>query len=244
MLLKNKNILITGSADRLGKLIAIELSKNGANILIHYNKSFNKAKKTQQKILSYNVKAELFKADLRNINEIRSLISYAIKSFGKIDILINSASLFYATPINKININHWDNIINTNLRGPFFCCKIIGLHMVKNKGGKIINISDIGGIIPWKNYSIYCISKAALISMTKALAKELAPTIQVNAIAPGIVLPKKNNNQNDIQKFASKTLLNRIGSPSDIINCIKFIIESDFITGSIFNIDGGQLLKY
>jgi NAD(P)-dependent dehydrogenase (short-subunit alcohol dehydrogenase family) len=243
MKLQNKNVLITGSAVRIGKQIAISLAQKGANILIHYNNSYNHAINTLKKIESYNVKANIIKADLSNDKDVKLLINNAIKFFGELHILINSASTFYSTPLNKINLKQWNDIINTNLRGAFFCSKYAGLHMVKNHQGKIINISDIGGITPWKNYSIYCISKAAIIAMTKALAKELAPFVQVNAIAPGVILLKNDIKSSEKEKLAAKNLLNRIGSPSDIIFCIHFIIESDFVTGSVFTIDGGQLIK-
>lgn len=243
MILEGKNVLITGSAVRLGKRIALDLAQNGANIIIHYYKSLAAAKTTQKKIQSTGTKAEIIKADLRYPSEIKSLISTAIKSFGNLHILINSASVFYNTPLPKINAKQWNNILNINLSGVFFCSKYAGLHMLNNNMGKIINISDIGGIIPWKNYSAYCISKSAVIALTKSFAKELAPSVQVNAIAPGTVLLKKNNKSEEKDRIASKNLLKRIGSPSDIINCIKFLIESDFITGSTFIIDGGQLIK-
>lgn len=243
MIIEGKNVLITGSAVRLGKKIALELAHKGANIIIHYNKSLAAAKATQKRIQSLGTASEIIKADLRNPSEVKFLISNAIKLFGNLHILINSASVFYTTPLSKINSKQWNNILDTNLSGVFFCCKHAGLHMLNNSMGKIINISDIGGIIPWKNYSAYCISKAAVIALTKSFAKELAPAVQVNAIAPGTVLLKKNNKSEKKQRLASKNLLKRIGSPSDIINCIKFLIESDFITGSIFIIDGGQLIK-
>jgi len=241
--LKDKNIIITGSADRIGKAIALGLAKEGAHVAIHYHDSKKNATHTIKEITQAGGKAYAFKADFNHIDQIKRLIDNAKKALGSIDVLINCASLFYLTPISSIKESQWDNIMNINLKAAFFCSKYAGKYMLEQGKGKIITISDIGAIKPWKFYSSYCISKAGLIAMTKVLAKEFAPSISVNAIAPGNILPGKNLSSSMVATLKSKALLDRIGSPHEIIECIKFILKSEFVTGSIFTIDGGQLLK-
>jgi len=243
MEIKGKNVLITGSANRVGKEIALSLAKEGANIIIHYFKSGSQAKQTLKELKEYNISSKAIKADFNKIADIRSMVNASIETMGSIDVLINCASVFYKTPINELEESHWDDIFNINLKGNFFCCKYAGLHMVKRGFGKIINISDVGGIILWKDYIAYCISKSAIIAMTKALAKEFSPYVLVNAIAPGTILPPDNMNSQAIEKLKEYTLIKKIGSPFDINECIKFIIKSDYITGSIFIIDGGELVN-
>ncbi|OGF68106.1 MAG: hypothetical protein A2Y62_05565 [Candidatus Fischerbacteria bacterium RBG_13_37_8] len=242
MELKGKNVLITGSATRLGKYIALALAGEGAHIILHYHTSKEKAHHTLKEIKSAGGTGAMFKADLRKVVQIQSLISKVIDDCGQLDVLINSASVFFSTPISSITERDWDTIIGTNLRGAFFCSQYAGVHMTEKGGGKIINISDIGGIVPWKNYAPYCIAKAGIIAMTKAMAKEFAPSITVNAIAPGNILPPDTSSQDEINQLASKTLLKRMGQPKDIAECIKYLLKTDFVTGSIFVIDGGQLL--
>ena len=243
MEIKGKNIVITGSADRIGKALALGLANEGAHMVIHYNSSPKNARRTIEEIVQSGQKAFAFKADFNHLSQIKRLIDNAKRALGSIDVLINSASLFYPTPMNKIKESQWDNIINVNLKAAFFCSKYASKYMLEQDGGKIITISDIGAILPWKFFSAYCISKAGLIAMTKALAKEFAPSITVNAIAPGNMLPGKNLSSHALTTLKRKTLLNRFGSPQELIECIKFILRSDFATGSIFVIDGGQLLK-
>ena len=243
MEIRGKNILITGSADRVGKSIAIGLAQEGANIAVHYYSAKQPARTTIQEIAKFGVKACAFKADFHTIKHIKRLIDQVDHALGSIDVLINSASLFFPTPVHSIKESQWDSILHVNLKAAFFCCKYASKYMLKKGNGKIINISDIGALIPWKFYVPYCISKAGLIAMTKALAKEFAPSILVNAIAPGTILPGKKLSPNAISKLKHKTLLNTIGSPNDIVECVKFILKSNFTTGSVFIIDGGQLLK-
>lgn len=242
MEIKGKNVLITGSANRVGKEIALSLAKEGANIIIHYFKSASQADQTMKELKEHNISSKALKADFNKVSEIKEMINASIEAMGSIDVLINCASVFYKTPINELEESHWDNILNINLKGNFFCCKFAGLHMMKRGFGKIINVTDVGGIIPWKDYLPYCISKSAIIAMTKALAKEFSPYVLVNAIAPGTILPPDNMNSQVIEKLKEKTLIKKIGSPSDINECIKFILKSDYVTGSIFIIDGGSLL--
>ena len=235
--IKGKVALITGSAKRIGRIIAIELAKKGANIAIHYKNSKNEAFRTLSDIKNLGVKAMVVKGDVTNFKEINVQTRKIISYFGHIDILINNASAYFKTPFDSLKEKDWDKIIDTNLKGPFLYSKAVSRFMKKQGYGKIINISDINGISPRLNYLPYCVSKAGLISLTKALAKELSPEIQVNAIAPGVILPSPDMTQREIKK------IKKLGSPSDVVNAIIFLIESsDFMNGSTIAIDGGRTI--
>jgi pteridine reductase len=161
----------------------------------------------------------------------------------KVDILINSASSFYKTPLSSVNESDWDSFMDTNLKGPFFLSKNLGLKMAGSNGGKIINIADWSGSRPYKDYAPYCVSKGGLITLTKALAKDLAPKVYANAIAPGPVLVPENFTEEEKQKTIEKTLLGRLGTPEDIANAVIFILENDFINGTVLVVDGGRSLN-
>jgi len=233
MNLKNKKILITGGATRLGEALSKALSKKGARVLIHYNASRNKALK-----LSKQLKTPCFHADLSRVEDIKRFFSEIKKKVGKIDILINNAAIFYPVPFLKTTEKQWNDFMNTNLRSVFFCSQE-AVHLMK-KNSVIINIADVGGYIMWKDYLAYCTSKAGVLALTKGLAKTLAPKIRVNAIAPGpLLLPKGYSKKYS----ASLTLLKKIGSPQKLIHAVCFLIENDFVTGQVIHLDGGRFIN-
>ena len=233
--LKDKKILITGGATRLGEALLRALTKRGAHVLIHYHSSQKKALK-----LSKKLKSPCFQADLSNIHNIKNLFSEIKNKIGKIDVLINNAAIFYPVPFLKTTEKQWNEFMNTNLRPVFFCSQEAVSLMKKNKESVIINIADVGGYIMWKDYLVYCTSKAGVIALTKGLAKTLAPKIRVNAIAPGpLLLPKSYSKKYS----ASLTLLKKTGSPQKLIHAVQFLIENDFLTGQVIHLDGGRFIN-
>lgn len=232
MNINNKVALITGSAKRIGKAIAIALAKKGANIVVHYQTSKKEASNTVAELKELGVEAISVAGDISDYSDVKRCVRKAIRKFKRIDILVNNASVFEGTPFDRLTENQWNRIMDVNLKGTFLFSKEISKIMKKQKTGKIINIADIAGIQIWKNYIPYSVSKAGVIVLTKGFAKALSPfNIQVNALAPGVILPSKN--------FKGK----QIGSPTDIANTVIFLIEgSDFITGTTIVIDGGKLL--
>ena len=233
MNLKNKKILITGGATRLGEALSKALSKKGARVLIHYNASQNKALK-----LSKQLKTACFHADLSQVEDIKRLFSEIKKKVGKIDVLINSAAIFYPVPFLKTTEKQWNEFMNTNLKSVFFSSQEAVPLMRKNS--VIINIADVGGYIMWKDYLAYCTSKAGVLALTKGLAKTLAPKIRVNAIAPGpLLLPKGYSKKYS----ANLTLLKKTGSPQKLAHAVCFLIENDFLTGQVIHLDGGRFIN-
>lgn len=241
MKIQGKVALVTGGAIRVGKTIALALADQGAHIAISYNTSKKEALTTLREIESFGVKAKAICADVSKSKDVKRLIQKVLKEFGTIDILVNNAAIFYKTPFEEIREQDWDRHIDINLKGTFLCAHQAGLVMLKKKRGKIINIADWAGMRPYKNYIPYCVSKAGVICLTQALAKTLAPHIQVNAIAPGPILLPKNFSKQEKRRIIEGTPLRKIGSPEDIARTVLFLIEgSDFITGATYLVDGGR----
>lgn len=243
MRLKGACALITGGAKRVGKAIALELASAGANIAITYRSSEKEASQTVFQLKKAGVKAHAFYAESSSGESVRDCVRQIKSKFGGIDILINSAANFIKIPFEQLTEQDFDDSIQVNLKGPYLFSVEIGKIMLKQKRGKIVNISDWAGLRPYKNYIPYCVSKGGLITLTKALAKSLAPHVQVNAILPGAVLLPEDFNRNDKKKIMKETPLQRIGSPRDIAKTVHFLIEgSDFITGALIPVDGGRLI--
>ncbi|MCK5077499.1 MAG: SDR family oxidoreductase [Calditrichia bacterium] len=243
MKIKGANILITGSAIRVGKVIALSLAKKGANVVIHYNKSEAEAYKTRAEVDSFNVNSLLIKADMGKVNEIKKMHELVIQQWGHLDVLINNAAIFYRTPLLESTEKDFDNFMDVNLKGPYMLSKLFAENMLERKNGKIINIADVAAKRPWPNYLPYAISKAGVVALTKGLARALAPHIMVNAIAPGTVAIAEDADPGMEKSLIEKTPLKRIGSTMDIANSIAFLIEgTDFINGEVLNVDGGRSL--
>ncbi len=240
MELKGKTALVTGGAKRVGKEIALALAKKGVNLLLHYHSSEAEASKTAKEITSLGAKCRLLKADLAKTDELLKMVQQTYRYEKSVDVLINSASLFYKTPFKTVQESDWDKLIDTNLKGPFILCKEIGNKMVEGSGGKIINIADWSGFRPYKDYAPYCASKGGLITLTKSLARDFAPKVQANAIAPGPVLLPPDFTEEEKQAVIRKTVLGRIGSPGDIANAVIFLLDNDFINGTVLVVDGGR----
>jgi NAD(P)-dependent dehydrogenase (short-subunit alcohol dehydrogenase family) len=243
MNIKNKVILVTGSAGRVGKIIATKLAQKGANIVIHYNRSKEKAEETEREIKKYGINSLIVQGNLSKKEDWLKIKEAILVTFKKIDVLINNAAIFYRTPFFKVSEADWDNFMNVNLKSIFWGSQIMGQIMYENGFGKIINISDVSSETIWPNYIPYCVSKAGVVSITKGLAKALAPKVLVNCIEPGTVLLADNYDQEEENNLINRTPLKKIGSPEDIANTVLFLIEgSDFITGSIIKVDGGRSL--
>jgi NAD(P)-dependent dehydrogenase (short-subunit alcohol dehydrogenase family) len=243
MEISNKVALITGSSDRVGRIIALTLSAKGAKVAIHYYSNEDKALDTQREIERLGSKSMILCSDISQRKDWMDMVNKIKDRWGRIDILVNNAAIFYPTPFFEITDDQWDHFMDTNLRGTFYGCQIIGELMYRKKLGKIINIADVSAQNVWPGYIPYCISKAGVIALTKGLSKVLAPYVTVNAVSPGTVLLAENYIRDEEDYLISRTPLKRIGTPEDIANTIAFLIEgSDFITGEIINVDGGRSL--
>lgn len=240
--LQNKVALVTGGARRLGAVIAARLHQAGMNLVIHYRSSDIHAH-TLQETLNGTRKGSvlLVRGDLLDVDKNRSLINQTIRTFGRLDVIINNASSFFPTPIGSATAADWDNLIGTNLRAPFFLIQEAAPELKKNRGC-VVNMVDIHGQVPLKDHIIYSTAKAGLIALTKALARELAPQVRVNAIAPGAILwPEGDDNELAHQRIVSGTPLKRTGSPEEIADAVMFLITgATFTSGHVLPVDGGR----
>jgi NAD(P)-dependent dehydrogenase (short-subunit alcohol dehydrogenase family) len=190
--IKNRIVIITGSADRVGKITAIQLAKAGAHLVVHYHKNREKAIETANLIKKIGNKVIVVNGDISKEDTWYKIKNKILQEFGRIDVLINNAAIFYKTPFLKSNLQDWDNFMNINLKGVYLGCKIMGESMFAQKSGIIINIADVSAEKIWSSYIPYCVSKAGVIALTKGIAKALAPHVLVNCIAPGTVLLAEN----------------------------------------------------
>jgi len=237
-----KTALITGGAARIGAQIVKTLHHNQFNIIIHCNQSKDKAQLLCDELNSIRANSvEIVSGNLNNIHELDSLVS-SIKS---IDLLVNNASVFYPKSVEDSEMKDWDDVININLKAPFFLSKGLSKTLSKNDGS-IINIIDIHSERPLKKHAIYNISKAGLKMLTQTLAKELAPKIRVNGVSPGSILWPQDSaeiSEDDKNLMLERIALHRQGSPQDIADTVLFLANSNYITGQIINIDGGRTLN-
>jgi len=232
--IENKNVLVTGSANRIGKEIAIQLSKLGYNIAIHYNTSERDAKKTLQEVIKNNVNVNVFQSNLSNEKNCTDLFEEAENKMGRISVLINNASTFKKNTIENTSSKEMEEDLYINLIAPFVLSKCM---FRKNKNGKIINISD------WKtartNRFSYGISKAAIYGLTKSLSLSMAPNYQVNEIALGAILPPADTPNRKSEKI-NLGPIGRTAKIEEVTSCIEMLIKNDFITGERIFIDGGR----
>ncbi len=236
-----KVILVTGAAKRIGRGIALRLAKEGAKVAIHYGGSEAEARKTAEECGG----APIFRADFEKVSEIERLFDEVHAHFGRIDGLVNNAARFARFNALDITEADWDYIHSVNLKATFFCCQQGAKKMLQVGGGRIVNISSLGGIRPWAEHVHYCASKAGVIHMTRALAKAFAPTITVNSVAPGVI-PFGNDAEKDerIAGMIRNTPAQRAGTANEIADAVVyFLTASNFITGELIAVDGGLNLR-
>lgn len=235
--------LITGAAKRIGACTAQTLHSQGYNIVIHYLHSKESALKLSQKLNKLRPNScKCVQADLTALNSIKEFAMTCTEQFNRIDVLVNNASAFFPTPIGSINQSKWHELFATNSQAPLFLSQALAPYLAKNNGA-IINMTDIHGQSPLYEHTVYSMAKASLITMTKSLAKELAPSIRVNGVSPGAILwPEKELSDNDKQAILSQIPMQRLGSKEDIANTIAFLVHAPYITGQIIAVDGGRSL--
>lgn len=239
-----KTVLVTGASGGIGSAIAIKFASEGWNVILNYNKSSAAASLLCNSLNERGLSVIPYKADITKRNEVYSMVNSAISKFSKIDALINNAGISQQKLFTDITEADWDNMINTNLKGTFLCSQAVLNNMISNKYGKIVNISSMWGVSGASCEVHYSASKAGIIGLTKALAKEVAPSfINVNCIAPGIIETHMNDNLSldDISEFVKDIPLGRIGSPSEIAELAYFLCSesADYITGQVISQDGG-----
>ncbi|HYE80534.1 MAG TPA: 3-oxoacyl-[acyl-carrier-protein] reductase [Clostridia bacterium] len=247
MQLKGKNALVTGGSRGIGRAIALQLAAKGANVVVNYTSNREAALAVVRDIEAMGVSGMAVKADVFNVEEVENLVNEVLNTFGSIDILVNNAGITRDNLIIRMTEQDFDDVIKTNLKGAFICTKSVSKVMIKQKTGKIINVSSVVGIIGNAGQSNYAAAKAGLIGFTKSMAKELAKRgINVNAVAPGFIETDMTSKLPDKVKeeFISGIPLMRAGKPEDIAKVVLFLASeySDYITGQVINIDGGMVM--
>lgn len=249
MELENKVALVTGSAHRVGKAIALALARQGAHIVVHYGTSEDEARDTVREIKSLGVDAISVQADLRNPDAIAALFETMQERFDRLDILVNSAASFVKQPFDQIGLDDWKDVFQANLRAPFLLSQRAARLMratrrPADQPALIVNIADLSGVFAWRGYVQHGVSKAGLIHLTHVMARELAPGIRVNAIAPGLILPPPGMDPDGErwQQMGQSVPLGRPGNPDDVGETVVFLARSDYITGALIPVDGGEHL--
>lgn len=239
----DKVVLITGSAIRVGKAIAMTFAKKGARTIIHYRSSEKEAEATAAEIAAVGHRPLVVQGDVSRREDWERMHEEIMTAYGRLDVLVNNAAIFYKTPFLDATEKDWDQFMNINLKSVFHGSQVFGKGMMAQGSGKIINIADVSAEKVWPTYIPYCVSKAGIVAMTRGLAKALAPAVTVNAVAPGTVLLAESYDEQEEQALIDKTPLKRVGEAQDIANTVVFLVEgSDFISGQVIGVDGGRSL--
>lgn len=245
--MQGKVVLITGGAKRVGAATARLLHASGASLMIHYRSSVDEARALQNELNALRPDSvALIQADLLDVGGLPSLINKTVATFGGLDVLVNNASSFYPTPVGTITMKDWDNLMGSNLMAPLFLSQAAAPELKKRRGC-IVNIADIHAERPMKSYVVYSVAKAGVVGLTKSLARELGPTVRVNAVAPGpIMWPEDDPSFDEVsrQRIVSHTILKTAGGPDDIARAVRFFaIDAPFVTGQVLAVDGGRSAK-
>ncbi len=240
MELSGKTALVTGSARRVGRAIALALGRAGADVVVHYNRSAAEAEAAAEEIRQLGRQATTRQADLTDPAQIESMFAAVAESPGRLDVLVNSAAVFYRTPIDALTAEQWDRQFAVNARAAALCIRCAIPLLRAAGGGAIVNITDIAAEKGWAGYPAYCASKAAVAALTKSAARALAgENIRVNAVAPGAAQWAEGQSDDEKQAVLAQVPLRRAGSPEDVAAAVVFLARHDYITGQNLRVDGG-----
>lgn len=234
-----KVALVTGGARRVGRALTLALADAGCDLVVNYNDSADQAGAAVAEVEQLGRRAIAVQADMSRVQDIRRLVAETERTFGRLDILVNSASTFERRRFADIREEDWDRVLDVNLKGPFFLSQAAAPLLRSDGGGVIINIVDLSALQPWPSFAHHAVSKAALLHLTGIMARALAPDIRVNSIAPGTVLPPEHT---DAEDGSERRLVERSGSTADVAGALLYLVRSDFVTGENLVVDGGRLL--
>jgi 3-oxoacyl-[acyl-carrier protein] reductase len=231
--------LITGAAKRMGRSIALRLAAEGAAIIINYATSKGDAEALVREIAASGPRAAAMQADVTKRADVEKMFAAIEKEFGRLDILVNNAGAFFEAKFGELTDEQWDGILDINLKSQFLCAQAAAPIMKRQGRGRIINISSLGGLLPWPSFTHYCVSKAGSIMLTRCLARALAPEILVNSVAPGTIqFPGELPDEDYIRRVP----VHRTGTGDDIAGAVAYLVSADFVTGQILAVDGGRML--
>ncbi len=243
MELRGRVALVTGAGRRLGRAMARALADRGMTVAIHHHASSRGALELKKEILDQGGRAVCFEADLTDAQKARALPTRVVEEFGQLDVLVNSAAVMHRLSFEDTTPENWDSILDLNLRAVFFCTQGAA-SALRAAGGRVVNLADLAGLEPWPGFAAHSVSKAGVVMLTKVLARSLAPEVTVNAIAPGAVLVPEEYDAAERERLARATPLRRIGTPSDAISALLYLLEGgDFVTGEILVVDGGRIIR-
>jgi pteridine reductase len=233
--------LVTGAGKRLGRTVALRLAQEGADVAVHYAKSASEARDVAEQIDKLGRRAVAFRAELTDVPAIQRLVNQVVSQFGHLDILINAAATFLQTKFGETTETIWHGSLDTNLKAPFFLSQAAAPYLTQSGRGVIINFADIGGLLGWRDFLPHSVSKAGVVMLTRILAKELAPAVRVNAIAPGTIsMPGDPPEwETDYVRLAP---LRCTGRPKEIADAVLYLITAEFMTGHVLVLDGGRTL--
>src|SRR5215813_9283748 len=240
MKLNGKVALVTGAGKRLGRVVALRLASEGADVAVHFGKSEEEAGTVVHEIEKLGRRAAAMKAELTSVEEIRGLVQRVAHEFGRIDVLVNSAANFLPSTVISTTEEIWDESLDTNVKGPFFLAQAAA-PWLRRANGVVVNFADGGGILGWPGYIAHSISKAGMIMLTKTLAKALAPDVCVNAIAPGTITMPGDPPEWE-KEFVKVAPLKKTGTPEDIAEAVSYLVSAKFMTGHVLLLDGGRTL--
>jgi len=235
--------VVTAAARRLGATTALTLARHGYDVVVHYHHSASDAERCAAKIRESGREALLVQGDLTLTADVDRLLRATLERFGRADVLVANAGAFQRTPLADLDDAAWNAMLDGNLRTAWLCAQRFGLHMQTRGEGCIVALADVAGLRPWAEFLAYNISKAGVATLVQTLAKELAPAVRVNAVAPGPILFPPDFNEEQKKHEIDRTLLLRAGSPQNVADAILALVQNDYITGVILPVDGGRLLK-
>ncbi|MBI4538789.1 MAG: SDR family oxidoreductase [Gemmatimonadetes bacterium] len=235
-----KVAVVTGGAVRLGRAITLGLAHAGYDVVINYHRSGRAADAVAAEVRALGRRAELAHGDVACTRDVEAVVGRA-RELGRLDLLVNNASLFEARPLLEISEEEWDRVLGVNLKGPFLMAQA-ATPLLREARGCIVNIVDLSAFQPWPHFAHHAVSKAGLLHLTRVLARALGPEIRVNAVAPGPVLPPDRYPPEQIERSRRATVLGRWGSPEDVVRAVLFLADSPYITGEVVVVDGGRLL--
>ena len=237
-LLSGKSALVTGGSRRIGREIALALAEAGADVAITYRISTTEAAETAREIEFFGCRALAVECDVRSESQVRRAVEAVASEFGRLDVLVNNAAVFESVPLDRMSLEQWDAVFETNARGPFLVAREALPHL-RAVEGRIVNIGSLGGIQAWADHAHYCSSKAALHMLTRAMAKAFAPEVSVNCVAPGRI-EMDDHSEDEVARFAAKTPMKRNGTAEDVAQAVLFFATGpQFVTGQILTVDGG-----
>ncbi len=233
---------MTGAARRVGRAIATALAGRGARVGVHYRGSSDEAQALVAELRGAGAAADAFAADLRDATALRALAADVEARLGPVDVLVNNASVFHATPLDALDEHQWEENLAVNLTAPYLLSIQLGRAMQARGAGKIVNLGDARASRPVRDYLPYRVSKAGLVALTESLARELAPAVQVNCVAPGPILPPRGASAADEARILARTPLGRFGGSEAVAAAVLYLVDSDFVTGTTLVVDGGRSL--